>query len=172
MKPASDHLQKFHESLLEGLGTPQIPAELAGDGFLQSIYAHAADAQAVECAAAMESLVSLEAPADACWQEVDDSLELSADVASALPGPAPSTAAPGWLWARIREDVRTASQPARRRSVRARWVRYAAAAVLVISFALGTTFLSSDGTNDRPQFVFLKDFSLRSATEGLLGRPF
>lgn len=172
MKPAPNHLQEFHESLFGRLAEPAIPDQLAGDGFLQRIYEHAAEAQAAECAAAMGSLPALEAPGDACWQEVDDSLELRADVDSALPGPGPSSEAPGWLWTRIREDVRAAARPAQRRSARAGWLRYAAAAVLVISFALGTTFLSSDGTKDRPQFVFQKDFSLRTATEGLLGRPF
>lgn len=172
MKPVSEPTRQLHEALFGQLETPEIPQELATDGFFQGILERATDALAADIAPVFESLAPVAAPEDVCWQEVDESRGLAEQVDAVLPGPGHSEGAPGWMWARIREDLRDETRRLRRKSVRARRLRYAAAAIIVLSFALGTTFLVSDGTNASPEFVFLKDPGLQSVTDGLFGRRF
>lgn len=172
MKPVSDRTRQFHETLFGQLDAPEIPRELASQAFFEGILEHATDALAPGLAPAFESLVPVAAPEDACWQEVDESVDLAEHVDAVLPGPGHSHGAPGWMWTRIREDLRGETRRRRRKSARARLLRYAAAAILVLSFALGTTFLLSEGTNTSPEFVFREDPGLHSVTDGLLGRRF
>ena len=171
MKPVSDRTQQLHQALFEQLGAPDIPPELVSDDFLGGIYQHATEAAAAELAPALEGLTPLVAPEDACWQQVDE-CDLSAEVEAVLPGPGSSAGAPGWMWSRIREDLRGETRRLRRRSARVRWMQYAAAAVVIVSLAFGTTFLLSDGTNDRPEIVFKRDLGLGSPSDSLFGRHF
>lgn len=169
MKPVSNSTRQLHEALFEHLDVPEVPKELASSKFLERIYERAIEAEASELAPVFDSITPLVAPEDACWQEVEETPELRGYVEAVLPGPDRSQAAPGWMWSRIREDLRRETGKLRRKSLVALRMRYAAAAVVVLSFGLGTTFLLSDGTNKPAQIVFREDPGLRTAADGLFG---
>ena len=175
MKSVSDRTQQLHQALFEQMDVPAIPPELAADAFLEGIYEHAADAASAELAPVMETLTGMVAPEDACWQDVAD-LDLVREVDAVLPGPGAGpgavAGAPGWMWSRIRDDLRGETDRLRRKSARNRWTRYAAAAVVIVSLAFGTTFLLSKGTNQRPEIVFKRDPGLGQPSDSLFGSQF
>ena len=140
----------FDRELLSHLGQPEIPSELSDEGFLAGIYERAAvDTAAPVAALLQEHLTPSIAPGDASWFEDEPTQEMRA----AIEGMLPSVDAPGWLWARVRQDMQ-AQRAARRPVVRPmrRAVHFAAAALVLCAAlialrgAFGSGFLESEGT--------------------------
>jgi len=172
MKPVSDQAMRQHATLLGQLAAPEIPRELRERSFYEGIVERASESVDPAVTQALASLRPLEAPQDVCWQDLEEVEGMSDRVEAALPGPQHARTTPGWVWTRIREDLHEEARAARSRGLRARISSYAAAALVIVSLALGTTFLVSKGTNESPEIVFREDPGLHSATDGLFGRRF
>lgn len=156
----------LHRDLLSALGPPSIPLELTHDNFLQSVYERAAEDAETELGPLLTaSLTPTPAPEDASWLEVHEPVDMSDRVQEALPG----SPAPGWLWNRIREDLRADSRErlaearaARRNILSTRAIQLAAALVLcVVGAHFWITSLNSEQESSPvARFVFEQSSSL------------
>jgi hypothetical protein len=166
-----DRIRRFHRHLLGELAaSPPMPAEMECDTFLERIYEHAAAAEASGLGEILTAAMApVTAPEDACWREVEEPPNIRDRVAAALP----AADTPGWLWTRIRTDMRgqrAALDVCRRKSLRSAGLRYAAAAAVVIGVCFGGVFLVKQGTNEPTKFVWVKDSTLNGASDILMGR--
>lgn len=122
---------------LAALPRPTSPAALAAPEFLAGIYERASEssrARVEELAGPMASaLAPLQAPRDVDWAaavlERYDTEALGAEFAAEFAVTRPAT--PGWLWLRIRGEVRSSRAAHRVRSLQR------VAAILVVGVALG-----------------------------------
>ena len=140
-------------AILAQLQRPAVPAALRSRAFLESIYARAARAgEATPAGAALAAgLVATTMRQDPGWPEL-----VGGELGATHPDlhSLPRTSAPGWLWSRIRADVR---QEWRARVVTRRWrlvAGLAAASVLVTAIMLVTRQGTSGRLSPVPQIVF------------------
>ncbi|MBI5850953.1 MAG: hypothetical protein HZB39_07980 [Planctomycetes bacterium] len=133
--------------LLNQLARPKAPAALDSREVLERIYESATDDLAVRFLGAngVEPVLSpLRAPHDVDWAaavlEGFESGSVTADAASELASTLPPT--PGWLWLRIRGELRTNTGRPTRPATRV-WLRVAA--LLVAGVAIGLVIASIRG---------------------------
>ncbi len=140
-------------SILAQLQRPVVPAALRSPAFLAGIYARAASVgEATPTGAALAAgLVATAMRQDPGWPElVGDELGAAHSDLHSLP----QTSAPGWLWSRIRADVR---EQRRAQVVTRRWrlvAGLAAASVFVTAIMLVTRQGTSGRLSPVPQIVF------------------
>ncbi|MHC5066278.1 MAG: hypothetical protein ACYTG5_20150 [Planctomycetota bacterium] len=118
-----------YADLLRSLSRPEVPEQLTGRAFLDSIYERALQDSEKKLAEPLEKAICrVEAPEDVDWCES----EIDAPVAQGL-RQLPRRSAPGLLWPRIRAELRSLVRQRRR----SRRIRYAAvAAVFLVSCLL------------------------------------
>lgn len=136
-------------ALLSGLAPPSVPLPVRHASFLERIYADAAAAgEAAVGPLLRDGLQPSMAPTD----QRDESLLPPPEVAAQLRELLPQPRVPGWLWTRIRADLRAAKGVGAQRRARSR----ALAAVLLVGLAGAGVFASirtDGGTSDRFRFV-------------------
>ena len=143
-----DHWLAAHRvvGLLRGLAAPALPEELRSPGFLARI--HESSLHRLEVGAAGQALqagiLPVAMPEDRGWEEAAISKQPQLRALQQLE---PKTA-PGWLWARIRSDLRVGLSVQRRQHRRALALRVVAASLLVSGLAL--LFWSRPWLSDQP----------------------
>lgn len=156
--------------LFSHLETPEIPVELQDDSFLASVYDRALAAESASLGPVLDASITPVPVPDGewdavAWADVGESEGVGDQVATAMPAdPGP---APGVLWTRIRADIQE-QRADRRRAQKSRWMRLAAAGILISAglvgfFIYGTSYFNPDGTPQTDQFVFREDPSLGSS---------
>jgi hypothetical protein len=170
----------LHRDLLHGLNRPSIPPELAEEAFLHGVYERASQGAETELGPLLAaSLTPTEAPEDACWLEVHEPADMSVRVQEVLPG----SAAPGWLWNRIRQDLRAVSQerqerqerqasarPSRRKFMPTRAMQLAAALILgVVGARFWIVSLNSDEESSTLAGIVFEQSSSLVIDDSLLG---
>ena len=152
--------------LLRALPRPELPAALTSSAFLAGVYdrANAAVAASPLGDALREGIVPAVAPPAgleaAEWQHGTLDQAQAPSAAGELVASLGSTRAPGWLWARIRADLREATDANRRR---AGVLRMAAAAAFL--FAVSWAVRHDWGTSPRSPHVGAPDIELVPVTE-------
>ncbi len=160
---------------LRNLASPPNPDELSSPGFLQRIYERAGQAAETQVRPVLGRVLTRQtAPTDADWLAAEDAEEVAGTLAQSLPnGPAP-----GWLWMRIKSDVRAARIQGRRRAQVSRGIRVLgllAASVLVSVLALRPFLVTPETPGEQelsvPRFMTVaepldRDFSPVDAIRG------
>lgn len=133
--------------LLNQLARPKVPAALESREFRERIYERATEdlaARLLDASGVASVLSPLRAPHDVDWAaavlEGFESGSVTADAASELASTLPPT--PGWLWLRIRGELRTNTGRHARPATRV-WPRVAA--LLVAGVAIGLVIASIRG---------------------------
>ena len=138
--------------LLEQLPRP-VPTELGSPEFLHRIYERAGAAAESRVRPVLErALTGQTAPTDADWLAAEDADEVAASLARSLP----SGPAPGWLWKRIQNEIRTlvADRRRARLSRRVRVLGLIAASLLVSVLALRVFLIPDVEGQTVPQIEF------------------
>ena len=139
--------------LLSQLAQPKVPAALESRDFQERIYERVTDDLAARFlgASGVEPVLSpLRAPHDVDWAaavlEGFESGSVTADAASELASTLPPT--PGWLWLRIRGELRTSTGRHEHPAARV-WLRVAALLVAGVAIGLVITSIRSSTGADR-----------------------
>ncbi|MCA8958832.1 MAG: hypothetical protein KDC87_22330, partial [Planctomycetes bacterium] len=156
---------RLHRELLRAMPAPVVPLDLHRPAFLEGVYARATDVLATDLGPLLcEGLPRVTAPD---LPEGGLCIEEPAGVVRAVESLMPGAPAPGWLWARIRDDLATAA-PARTRLRRTRAVGLVAAAAVLLALVGSAFFRTHGGTPDTSRIVFRLDPRLGQAGDALM----